>query len=129
MTAPVLDITGFQQRVYQAPRCWKLVADVYRELLGVAPNEVELPSDSMRRAARAFRLQLFRRTPGMHQVGNPQDLAVVLMWHTLRQRHAHCGICWHGGVLHATESATLYQDLASLRAIYPVMQFWAWGQA
>jgi hypothetical protein len=122
---PALDIAAYQARVYEEPRCWRLVTDVYADLIGASPAEVETVSESMRRAARAFRLELFKRQPGMRQLQEPQDLAVVLMWPSSKERRAHCGIYWAGSVLHATEAGVLYQDLASLRSAYPLMEFWA----
>lgn len=124
MTAPALDIAAYQARAFDAPRCWKLVTAVYTELLGESPTEVETVSESMRHAARAFRLELFKRQPGMHQITEPRDLAVVLMWPTRAMKRAHCGIYWQGSVLHATEAGTLYQDLASLADAYQVVEFW-----
>lgn len=124
MTAS-LDVAAWQERVYEPPRCWKLVTDVYLELVGQMPTEVETVSESIRRAARAFRLDLYKHNPGMHQIEEPQDLAVVLMWHTPAKKRAHCGIYWQGGVLHATETVTLFQGLADVSAVYPVMEFWA----
>lgn len=123
--APVLDVAAYQARVYEAPRCWKLVSDVYADLVGQPVDEVQTVSEAMRRAARAFRLELHKGRGGMQQIGQPRDLAVVLMWPSTRERLPHCGIYWQGSVLHATEQATLYQDLASLRDVYPVLEFWA----
>lgn len=124
MTTPALDVATYQARVYEEPRCFKLVADVYADMLGQSPTEVETVSESMRRAARTFRLELFKRQPGMQQLAEPQDLAVVLMWPSDKKRRAHCGIWWQGKVLHATETGVLYQDVASLQSTYQVMEWW-----
>lgn len=124
MTTPILNVSVYQNRTYEPPSCWKLVTDVYSEVLGAEPHEVETVSESMRRAARAFRINLFKNQPGMRQLLDPQDLAVALMWPANRQWRAHCGIVWEGKILHATEAGVLYQDMASLRSIYPQMEFW-----
>lgn len=124
-TTPTLDVAVYQAKVYEPPRCWKLVADVYGDVVGAAPDQVQTVSESLRRAARAFRLQLHKDVGGMQQIEEPRDLAVVLMWPTAAQKNAHCGVYWQGKVLHATEAGTLYQDLASLRSAYAVMEFWA----
>lgn len=124
-TDPVLDVATYLSRQYEEPRCFKLVADVYADVLGVSPAEVETVSESMRRAARTFRLELFKRQPGMQQIDQPRDLAVLLMWPADSRKRAHCGIYWQGKVLHATETGNLYQDLASLQDVYPRMEWWA----
>lgn len=129
LPAPDLDVAEYQSRVYEPPRCWKLVSDVYADVCGAQPSEVETVSESMRRWSRAFRIELYKRQPGMHQISEPRDLAVVLMWPSSSGKRPHCGIYWQGCILHATEQATLYQDMASLRSIYPVMEFWARGEA
>lgn len=122
---PVLDVAAYQAREYPPPRCWGLVAAVYTELLARDPAEVQTVNESMRQAARTFRLQLFKHSVGLEQVDEPRDLAIVLMWPSEKRRRPHCGIFYEGKVLHATETANLYQDVASLGDVYPVMEFWA----
>lgn len=119
-----LDVAAYQARVYEEPRCWKLVADVYADNVGESPAEVETVTESMRRAARAFRLELYKHHPGMQQLDEPRDLAVVLMWPSEERKRAHCGIYWQGKVLHANEAGVLYQDLSSLRSTYRVIEYW-----
>lgn len=119
-----LDVADYQGRDYPSPRCWSLVTAVYTERLGRDPTEVQTVSDSMRQAARTFRLQLFKRAIGLQQTAQPRDFAIVLMWPSEQRRRPHCGIYYGGSVLHATDDANLYQDLASLRDAYPVMEFW-----
>lgn len=122
---PTLDIAAYQAKVYEKPRCWKLVADVYSNLLAVNPAHVETLTEDMRRAARTFRLELFKRRGGMHQLAEPRDLAVVLMWPSDRRKLPHCGIWWQGKVLHVNEAgAVLHQDVASLGDLYQSMEYW-----
>lgn len=120
-----LDVQAYQERVYPSPPCWHLVADVYRSELGEEPNEVQTVSEAMRRAARAYRLELFKSRDGMEQIPQPRDFAIVLMWPTAGRKQLHCGIYYQGSVLHALEPGTLYQDLQTLRDAYPLMEFWA----
>jgi hypothetical protein len=122
---PVLDVAAYQERVYPAPRCWSLIAAVYTELLARDPTEVQTVSESMRQAARTFRLQLFKRTVGLQQIPGPEDFAIVLMWPSEQRKRPHCGIFYGGKVLHATPEANLYQDMASLGDSYPVIEYWA----
>lgn len=125
-TAPVLDVGAFQEKVYPNPPCWQLVTDVYRNVLGQEPDQVQTVSEAMRRASRAYRLELFKSRGGMEQIDEPRDFAIVLMWRTSQKRQQlHCGIYYQGSVLHALESSTLYQDLQTLREAYPLMEFWA----
>lgn len=121
---PALDVEAYLARVYPAPPCWHLVTDVYHEALGEEPNEIQTISEAMRRAARQFRLELFKARDGMQQIDEPQDFAIVLMWATAGKRQLHCGIYYAGKVLHALESGTLYQDMQTLRDAYPLMEFW-----
>lgn len=122
---PVLDVATYQARDYPWPRCWSLVADVYSEVLGRDATEVQTVSESIRQAARTFRLQLHKGAIGLEQVDEPRDLAVVLMWPTEQRKRPHCGIYYGGKILHATPAAVLYQDMASLGDSYRAMEFWA----
>lgn len=122
---PPLDVEGYQARVYPTPPCWHLVTDVYETVLGADPNEVQTVSEAMRRAARAYRLELFKNREGMQQIAEPRDYAIVLMWASVSKRQLHCGIYYQGKVLHALESGTLYQDMETLRDTYPLMEYWA----
>lgn len=125
MTGPVLDVAAYQARQYEAPRCWSLVTAVYLEVVGREPTDVQMVSESMRNASRAFRLALHKTSEGLQRLAEPQDFAIVLMWPTLQRKRPHCGIYYAGSVLHATESTNLYQDLASLGDTYPIIEFWA----
>jgi hypothetical protein len=122
--APLLDVAAYQARTYPEPRCWSLVAAVYTEVVDREPSEVQTVSESMRQAARTFRVQLHKRALGLQQLDAAQDLAIVLMWPSERRSRPHCGIYYAGSVLHATPDGNLYQDLASLGDAYAVMEFW-----
>lgn len=122
--AITLDIDALQGMTFPPPVCWSLVSHVYA-LAGADPASVQTVSESMRLAARAFRLTLHKRAFGLRQIAQPVDLAIVLMWPTAKRRAMHCGIYWNGCVLHATPDGVLYQDLRTLRGAYPFMEFWA----
>jgi hypothetical protein len=121
----MLDVNTYLGRVYEgdAP-CWQLVADVYRDLLGTDPAEVDTVSETIRRLARVFRLELHKRQHGMHQLDEPRDFAVVLMWPSDSKKRPHCGVWWQGKILHAAEAGNFYQDLASLQDTYQAMEWW-----
>jgi hypothetical protein len=124
-TPPALDVTAIQEKRYPPPRCWSLVADVYTNTLGEDPLQVSSITDSLRQAARAFRLHLHKRAVGLHRTDAPEPFSIVLMWPGPGRSRPHCGVFYEGRVLHATETATLYQDLASMRDSYPEMEFWS----
>lgn len=124
-TPPALDVQAIQAKHYPTPRCWSLVADVYANTLGEDPLQVSSISDSMRQAARAFSLHLHKLPVGLHRTHAPEPFAIVLMWPGTARSRPHCGVFYEGHVLHATETATLYQDLASMRDSYPEMEFWS----
>ena len=110
--------------IFPEPICWGLVAYLYMEVLRVDPTGVATVKESIRRAARVFSLQLHKDAYGMRQVAEPGDWSLVLMWPGTQKKRPHCGVFWHGKVLHATETGVLSQELASLRATYPTMEFW-----
>jgi hypothetical protein len=121
-----LDVGFYQGLTFDEPRCWSLVARVYADTFSRNPAEVRSVNETMREAARTFRLRLFKDPNGVEQITEPRDYAIVLMWRTIERRRPHCGIYYSGSVLHASEGGTvLFQDMASLRDNYPVMEFWA----
>lgn len=120
-----MDIATYQARVYPAPPCWSLVADVYANELDEPVDRFAVISNSVREIAREFRLQLHKDRHGFARIAAPQDWAVVLMGRTSRLGLHHCGIYYAGRVLHANHDGTLYEDLATLRDAYPLMEFWA----
>lgn len=120
-----MNVAHYQAQVYPSPPCWALVADIYTSELGAVVDDYKTISGSIRAVAGAFRLALHKAAHGFAQVELPVDFAVVLMGRVRSLGMHHCGIYYQGKVLHALESGTLYQDLASLRADYPLMEFWS----
>lgn len=119
-----MDIDAYMGRVYPSPPCWALVADVYARERGHQVAEHHAPQ-AVRSIASAFRLALHQGGHGFGRVATPVDYAVVLMGRTARLGLHHCGIAYGGRVLHASDDGTWYQDLATLRAQYALMEFWA----
>ena len=124
---PALVAALLAERYPPPAPCWALVVDAYgRALAGIDPLAVSTVSEPLRLAARTFQLRLHKAAGAMQQVA-PRDLAVVLMWHTERRRKMHCGMLVAGKVLHAGDDGVpLYQDLASLRSTYPVLEYWGY---
>jgi hypothetical protein len=120
-----VNVNDYLPRVYPSPPCWALVADVYASELEDTVDDYRTINSSVRSIASAFRLVLHKSVHGFRQVEEPQDFTVVLMGRTAKLGLHHCGVFYGGKVLHALESGTLYQDLASLAAEYPLMEFWA----
>lgn len=120
-----MNVSDYMAKVYPAPPCWDLVADVYTTELGQVVDEFATVSGSVRAIASAFRLALHKTSHGFQQIPDPVDYAVVLMGRTRKLGLHHCGIYYEGKVLHALDTGTLYQDLPSLQAEYQLMEFWA----
>lgn len=119
-----MNVAAYQAKVYPNPPCWELVADVYLTELAQQVEQYRTVSDSVRSIASAFRLTLHKGAHGFVQVAEPQDYAIVLMGRSAAVGVHHAGIWWQDRVLHAQETETLYQDAYSLRALYPLMEFW-----
>ena len=120
-----MDIAFYQEQVYGRPPCWELVSHVLLRECELIVSKYRAKTSSLRDIANAFRLELHRGDHGFTKLEAPQDFAVVLMGKTLKRGVHHCGIYWQGSVLHALETGTLYQDLASLQAEYPILEHWA----
>lgn len=120
-----MNVAEYQAKVYPSPPCWALVADVLITERGETVGECKTISSSIRSIASAFRLELHKGAHGFQQVPTPVDYAVVLMGKTPKLGFHHCGIYYEGKVLHALDTGTLYQDLASLEGEYQVMEFWS----
>lgn len=120
-----MNIAEYQAKAYPSPPCWALVADVYTSERGETVEDYKTISGSIRAIASAFRLALHKSPNGFARIEEPADYAVVLMGRTAKLGLHHAGIFWQGRVLHALDTGTLYQDLASLQAEYPLMEFWA----
>ena len=129
-----MNVSTYQAKVYPEPPCWSLVADVLIVERGLAVDEYKTISESIRQlsaslrvqaAAVAFRLELHKGEHGFAQISEPVDYAVVLMGKTIKMGIHHSGIYYQGKVLHALETGTLYQDMASLRDEYALVEFWS----
>jgi hypothetical protein len=120
-----VNVADYQAKQYPSPPCWSLVTDVYILERGLQVDAFSTVSNSVRQAAQAFRLQLHKDAQGFHRISEPEDLCLVLMGKTPKLGFHHCGIYYEGKVLHALESGPLYQDMASLRDTYKLMEFWA----
>lgn len=119
-----MNVADYQSKSYPKPPCWALVCDVLATERGEVPYGVKTVSGTIRTIASAFRLELHKSAHGFEQIQEPEDFAVVLMGRTPRTGIHHCGIYYDGKVLHAMPDGVLYQDLASLRDEYPLMEFW-----
>ena len=119
------DPSIYQARQYPTPPCWALVADVYARERAQAVDTYKTVNASIRAIATAFRLQLHKGAHGFAQVDEPQDLCVVLLGRTLRLGPHHAGVYWQGSVLHALDAGVMFQDLASVRDVYGLVEFWA----
>jgi hypothetical protein len=120
-----MDVAYYMAQVYESPPCWQLVADVHARELDQPVDEYKTVSTSIRDVAAAFRLALHKSPNGFQRITEPQDYAIVLMGKTPKLGLHHCGIYYDGKVLHALDSGTVFQELPSLRAEYPLMEFWS----
>lgn len=119
-----MDVSRYMTTQYPAPPCWALVADVYARELGQGIDDYRTINPSARAIAAAFRLALHKSAHGFEPVTAPADFDVVLLGKVASLGLHHAGVYWQGGVLHALETGAVYQDLASLRDTYPLMEFW-----
>lgn len=120
-----MNVSDYQEKVYEHPPCWQLVADVLTTERGFDVDGYKTISGSVRSIASALRLVLHKSPHGFQQIAEPVDFAVVLMGKAPSLGLHHCGVFYQGKVLHANPEGTLYQDLGSLRAEYPLMEFWS----
>lgn len=107
---------------YESPPCWKLVADFYRRECGYQLPEY-VSDQGVRSIAEAFRIAVHNQH-GFSPLHVPADRAIVLMGKSKALGAHHCGVYVSGRILHAVDSGVLHQDYASIRDIYPEMQFW-----
>lgn len=122
-----MDLTRYMTATYPAPPCWALVADVYARELGQGVNDYRTINPSARAIAAAFRLALHKSAHGFEPVtapAAPADFDVVLLGRVPSLGLHHAGVYWQGGVLHALETGVVYQDMASLRDTYPLIEYW-----
>jgi hypothetical protein len=121
-----MDVNSYLGKAYENPPCWLLVTDVYlTELADADVLAFKTVDTSVRSIADTFRLALHKEPHGFRRITEPADYAVVLMGRSARLGLHHCGVYYQGSVLHAVEDGVFYQDLASLRDTYPLIEFWA----
>lgn len=110
---------------YPAPICWEMVADVLITERGQSVDVYKTVSSSVRSIASALRLTLHKGAHGFARVSEPADFTVVLMGRNATVGLHHVGLYYQGKVLHALDSGTVYQDMASLQSEYQLMEFWS----
>jgi hypothetical protein len=120
-----MNVNTYLERQYDTPPCWQLVADVYDNERGDDVQEFRTIDRSVRAIASLFRLTLHKGQHGFEQIEEPEDFCLVLMGKSQSLGLHHCGIYFEGSVLHALADGNLYQDMASLKDTYPLMQFWS----
>lgn len=120
-----MDVNFYLSRQYGSPPCWELVTDVWTRELAEPVTAYRTINSSIRSIAAAFRLALHKSPEGLKQISDPEDLCIVLLGRTDKLGLHHCGIYWRGGVLHALESGHLYQDMATIRDSYALIEYWA----
>lgn len=119
-----MDVSFYQQQIYGRPPCWELVSLVLLREQDLIVSKYRARSSSVRDIANAFRLELARGDHGFTRLDAPEDYAVMLMGKDAAIGIHHCGVCYQGKVLHALESGTLYQDMASLLDQYGLVEYW-----
>ena len=120
-----MDVSFYQSQTYPNPPCWNLAADYYRRELGQGVQDFRTVTDSIRDIANAFTFALSKSNNGFMQIGSPENGCLVLMGKSHKLGIHHCGIYLDGSVLHALPEGVLYQDMSSLRDIYPLIEFWS----
>ena len=118
-------VTEYLARQYTQPGCWQLICDVYARELHADVLRYTTENDSVRSIANAFRLALHKGQHGFVQIAEPVPFAVVLMGKSPSLGLHHCGVYYQGSVLHAKPNLSLYQDLASIKGEFPLIEFWA----
>lgn len=118
-----MNVNDYHGRRYEQPPCWALVADVYANELGY-PIPGYQADRGIRSIARAFRVALHDGPQGLKQLDAPADHCIVVLGITRAMGPHHCGIYWRGSVLHALPEGNLYQDMASIKDRYQLIEFW-----
>ncbi|MDY0748498.1 hypothetical protein SNE35_28620 [Paucibacter sp. R3-3] len=119
-----MDINAYLPRQYGTPPCWDLVTDVWKAERGLGVTRYKTVNAKIRSIAAAFRLALHKGPEGLTPIAEPQDLCIVLLGKSEQVGLHHCGIYWQGSVLHALTEGNLYQDMASIRDAYALIEFW-----
>ena len=118
-------VTDYLARQYTQPGCWELVTDVYLRELQSDVLAFATVNNSVRAIANTFRLALHKDQHGFVQIAEPAPFCVVLMGKSLSLGLHHCGVYYEGSVLHAKPNLSLYQDMASLKSEYALIEYWA----
>jgi hypothetical protein len=121
----MIDINFYLAQRYSEQPCFDLVADVYQRELGAIAVDYKTINRSVRDMASAFRIAVHKDPHGFAQIAEPVDMCIVLLGKTERMGIHHCGIFYDGRVLHAMPGATLYEEMATIRDRFAVVQFWA----
>lgn len=121
-----MDVNDYLTRSYPGKLpCWLLVRDVMQDVEGRTVSEYRTVNNSVRALAKVFGEAVRKNVDGLQQITEPRDMAVVLMGKSSRTGIHHAGVYWQGSVLHALEDGVYFQDMASLRDAYGVVEFWA----
>lgn len=119
-----MNLNDYLEKSYPAPACWSLVADVYAAERGQAVDGYRTINNGVRALAGALRIALHKSPHGFIQIDAPTEMCVVLMGKSERTGLHHCGIFFEGGILHAIDTGPVYQDLASARDSYGLIEYW-----
>lgn len=119
-----MNLNDYLDKTYDEPRCWNLVADVYAAERDQQVDGYQTINNSVRAFAAALRIALHKSPHGFIQITEPAELCVVLMGRSERTGLHHCGIFFEGGILHALDTGPVYQDMASVRDAYGLIEYW-----
>ena len=119
-----MDINAYLELPLGHPPCWELASKIYAQELGFPCTAYRTINGSIRSAAAAFSLALHKSPDGLTPIAEPVDLCIVLLGKTPKLGFHHCGVYWQGSVLHALDTGTVYQDMASIRDQYLLIEFW-----
>lgn len=119
-----MDPNKYLSRDYASPPCWLLVADVVREELAATVNRFKTVNSSVQALSSTFNQRFQKDKFGFMQLDGPADLCVVFLGRNRRTKVHHAGIYYQGSILHALDDGVYFQDMASMRDQYGVMEFW-----
>lgn len=120
-----MDVSFYQSQTYPNPPCWNMVADVYTRELSKGVQDFRTVTDSIRGIAQAFSIALQKSNNGFMQIGEPVNMCIVLMGKSHKLGVHHCGVYLDGNVLHALPNGVVYQDMASIKDEYMLIEFWS----
>lgn len=120
-----MNVDFYLAQQYDDPPCWQLVADVYSREVGAPVTGYRTVDSSIRAIASAFRIALHKTPTGFSRVSEPADFCIVLMGRTPALGIHHCGIYYQGSVLHGLTAGSRYDDMATIRDEYALVEFWA----